>query len=180
MPTTHRRRAAALLVVVVALALAACQPIVVTDSGVTSSASRAADPTSIATGRSAAIPGIDIRMRDCQQVQLRTQGVDQDITLRPHAKVTDAGGKVVFYSHDFVDQPQVRPAGSFERPNASDGAHHIVVPVAGAKNPLTIETWCDSYTVGSHGLYPVWSFPTCRTSTRRCTASAKGDGTWSI
>jgi len=74
----------------------------------------------------------------------------------------------------------VRPAGSFERPNAADGAHPIVVPVAGARAPLTIETWCDSYTPGSHGLYPRWSFPTCRTSSRRCPATTAGDGTWDI
>lgn len=173
------RRGRALLVAAAALvALAACQPIVVTDDGVSSQATRVVEPTT-AHVRGVATPGIAIRMRACQQVQLRTQGVEQDIALAPHASVVDAAGRTFYWSHDFVDQPQVRPAGSWENPDVG-GAHQIVVPVAGAKNPLTIRTWCDSYTPGSHGLYPLWEFPTCTTSTRRCAASAKGAGEWSI
>ncbi|HEX7135107.1 MAG TPA: hypothetical protein VF228_21215 [Iamia sp.] len=178
--TPRRRRRATTAAVALALALAACQPITVTDEGWTSSASRAVDPTTITSSRGAAGQGIDIRMRDCRLVQLRVQGVEQDITLNPHAHVTDANGKVLYSSHDFPDPPQVRPPGSFHNPNGSDGAYHIVVPVGGARAPLTIETWCDNYTPGSHGLYPRWSFPTCRTSTRRCAASTPGDGEWQL
>jgi hypothetical protein len=177
--TRRLRRATSATAVIAALALAACQPITVTDDGVTSAASRAVAPTTIATSR-AATQGIDIRMRDCRLVQLRVQDVEQDITLNPHAHVTDANGKVLYSSHDFPDPPQVRPPGSFHNPNGSDGAYHIVVPVGGARAPLTIETWCDNYTPGSHGLYPRWSFPTCQTSTRRCAASTPGDGEWQL
>ncbi len=173
-----KNRTTWLLAATLVVALAACNPIVVTDSGVSSQATRVVRPTTTRVG-GVSTPAVQIRMRDCQQVQLRTQGVEQDIALAPHAQVTDANGTVLFYSHDFLDQAEVRPAGSSDEPDVN-GAHQIVVPVAGAPTPLTIRTWCDSYTPGSHGLYPVWSFPACTTSSRQCAASPKGAGTWSI
>lgn len=172
------KRTILLLATAVALTLAACNPIVVTDDGVSSQATRVVRPTTTRVG-GVSTPAVQIRMRDCQQVQLRSQEVEVDFTLAPHARVLDATGRVLFYSHDFPEPAEVRPAGSSDVPDVN-GAHQIVVPVAGARNPLTIETWCDNYTPGSHGMYPVWSFPTCTTSSRQCAASAKGAGEWSI
>lgn len=174
------KRTTLLLAVALALVLAACQqPIVVTDEGYTSSASRVVEPAT-ATVRGVPTRAIAIRMRNCQLVQLRVQDVEHDITLAPRAHVTDATGKVFFSSTSFLDQEEVRPAGSSEDPDVNDGAHQIIVPVAGAVSPLTISTWCDNYTPGSHGMYPRWDFPDCTTSRRRCAATHPGDGDWNI
>lgn len=173
------RRGAIATVAVAVVLLAACDgPIVVTDEGVSSRATRVVRPTTTQV-RGVATPAIAIRMRSCTEVQLRVEGVDADLRLQPHAKVIDASGRVLYWSHDFPDEAQVRPAGSSVDPDAG-GAHQVIVPVVGGRTPLEIRTWCDSYVPGSHGMYPSWSFPVCRTSTRRCTATTPGTGTWSI
>lgn len=179
-----RRRTAALAVALAVLVptLAACEIVVGEDGEVRSSvASRAVDPATTQVN-GIATAAIDIRMRSCQDVRLEGDDPSEviELTLRPHAQVTDARGRVLYYSHDFPDPPQVRPPGSWEDADAGDGAHHIVVPVAGGRTPLTIRTWCDNYTPGSHGLYPKWEFPPCVTSTRRCAASTPGDGDFQL
>lgn len=174
------KRTTLLLAAALALALAACQaPIVVTEEGVTSEASRVVEPATV-TVRGVATRAVAIRMRNCQRVQLHTQDGVQDITLAPHARVEDATGTVFFFSHDRPDLAEVRPAGSSEDPDVADGAHQIIVPVAGAVIPLTIQTWCDRYSPGSHGFYPRWEFPDCVTSRRRCAATQPGAGEWSF
>lgn len=176
-----RRRALLLVAAVVVVGLSACQPIVVGEEGVRSSAaSRAVDPVTL-TVAGRRVPGVDIRIRDCNEVHLQQDGKDPIVIgLQPRATVRDANGTVVFLSA--ANLPEVRPAGSYEVgvDDSADGAHHTLVPLAGVAMPITISFRCDAYTPGSHGLYPRWIFPACRTNTRTCNATVPGTGEWHL
>ncbi|HEV7721838.1 MAG TPA: hypothetical protein VGO60_11160, partial [Iamia sp.] len=59
-------------------------------------------------------------------------------------------------------------------------AHRIIVPVAGARAPLTIGAGCTVYPgFGSGGPFNTYTLPTCRTSNRTCAASRPGQGEYS-
>jgi hypothetical protein len=171
--------------VVLGLALAACQPIVVSPDGVTSQATMAASPTTTTVGGKQ-VAAVEIRMRDCHTARYEGAGAPapprNEIHLRPVASVTDAAGKVLFAnfraqgSEDHVVPPGSRivDGGSGRDP------HRIVVPVAGATMPLEIGAACTMYGgAGSGGPFGTWSFPTCTAWRRICLATDPGEGEWS-
>jgi hypothetical protein len=166
-----RALAAAVVLLVVA---AGCRDIVVGEDGVTSHATRAVSPTTVTVGgRSTA--AIEIRLRDCDRIRWEGGDPAEALAVRPVAVVTAADGTVVFQNGMF---PFTEPAGSKVVDGTDGDADRIVVPVAGARTPLTIETLCTTY-AGAYNppIGAQWELPDCRTSTRRCPASTAGEGT---
>jgi hypothetical protein len=161
---------AALALVVVA---AGCRDIVVTEDGVTSHASRAVSPATVTVG-GRATAAVEIRLRDCDRIRWEVDSPVRELTVRPVAVVTAADGAVV-YQNGLL--PFTEPAGARVVEGTDGDADRILVPVAGAPTPLTIETTCTSY-AGAYNppLRAAWELPTCRTSTRRCIASEPGAG----
>lgn len=173
--STRRRsrtpRASSLIAVVaLVVGLAACKPMQhdLRTGKTKSSAEWRVAP--IATSRG---PGIDIRMRLCNSVHLRGDGIDISSELRPEARVVDARGTVVFDNNPYV---AVQPAGSrVIAPGPDSDPQRIIVPIGSAKPPLRITASCTNVTSLAGGGF-TWIFPTCTTATRSCPAQRAGSG----
>lgn len=170
--------------VVLGLALAACQPIVVSPNGVTSKATTAASPVTTTVGGKQ-VAAVEIRMRDCHTVKYEGPNAPappyDQIHLRPVATVTDADGTILFANFRAAgSEDHVVPPGSrIVDGGSGNDPHRIVVPVAGAKLPLEIGAACTMYQgFGSGGPFGTWSFPGCTAWRRICLATDPGEGEW--
>ncbi|HMJ76912.1 MAG TPA: hypothetical protein VK507_13120 [Iamia sp.] len=173
-----RPAAAAVGALVLVMALAGCRSIVVhEDRTVTSYATRAVSPTTVTVG-GRSVAAVEIRIRDCHTLVGAFPEEYGDVAMRPIADITDADGDLIF--SNFHDGPP-RPEGSQVISGGTDDAHRIVVPVAGARAPLTIGSGCTAYEgFGSGGPFNTYRLPTCRTSNRTCAASRAGQGEYHI
>jgi hypothetical protein len=123
--------------------------------------------------------GIEIRFRHCNWATIDLPGDYPTIEkhLEPRAEVKDANGKVFFNTLGFAGD-WIQPAGSRVVDNTSrgDDLQRIVIPVAGAKAPLTIESHCNSYPGYGAGDGFAFVFEPCVTSNRTCASTTDGYG----
>jgi len=170
-----RRARIAIVALVAALALAACEPIVVDEEGVVSSeATRQVAPATLRIeGRDVA--AVEISMHSCHTLRYVGSDPPQENHLRPFARVADRLGATIFAN---LSMPFVIPPGARVVDRGDGGDHQIVVPVEGARLPLRITSGCTAYPGFGSGLAPVWTFPFCQTATGICKKTFPGEGTY--